>query len=282
MITNTNNFKISLSDTEFYKLSSFIYSNFGIKLPLSKKVLLEGRLQKRLRATNFSTFKEYIDYVFSDAGAGEIIHMIDEVSTNKTDFFREAAHFDFLKEIVLPEHVIENDRNPIKIWSSAASSGEEIYTIAITVGEYNLRNSPKVDYSVLGTDISVEILNKAVNAIYLEERVVNIPLEIKRRYFLRSKNKEKRTVKIIPEIRSKTTFQRLNLMDESYSVSDNYDVIFCRNVLIYFDKKTQEDVVRKLCLKLRTGGYFFLGHSESIIGFDLPLKQIKPTIYKKI
>lgn len=281
MISNTNNFKISLSDTEFYKLSSFIYSNFGIKLPLSKKVLLEGRLQKRLRATNFSTFKEYIDYVFSDAGAGEIINMIDEVSTNKTDFFREAAHFDFLKEVVLPEHVIDNDRNPIKIWSSAASSGEEIYTIAISVEEYNLRNSPKVNYSILGTDISVEILNKAVNAIYLEERVANIPLEIKRRYFLRSKNKEKRTVKIISELRNKTSFQRLNLMDESYNVPDNLDVIFCRNVLIYFDKKTQEEVVRKQCDKLRSGGYFFLGHSESIIGFDLPLKQIKPTVYKK-
>jgi chemotaxis protein methyltransferase CheR len=208
--------------------------------------------------------------------------MIDQVSTNKTDFFREPAHFEFLNDHVLPEHQKYNSRNPINIWSSAASSGEEIYTIGMSIEEYNEQHNTKVNYSILGTDISVGILKKAVNAIYDEERIVNIPLELKRRYFLKSKNKLKRTVRINSQLRQKSKFQRLNLMDDFYDVPDNFDVVFCRNVLIYFDKKTQEKVVKKQCMKLRKDGYFFLGHSESIIGLDLPLKQIKPTIYKKI
>lgn len=274
--------KATLNETEFNKLSSFIYSNFGIKLPPAKKVLLEGRLQKRLRVTKLNSFKEYLDHIFSEKGKSEIIHMIDQVSTNKTDFFREPVHFDFLNSYVLPEHEKINSGNTIKIWSSAASSGEEIYTIAMSIEEYNRAHNACVDYSILGTDISVEVLKKALNAVYSEERIVNIPLELKRRYFLRSKDELKRTVRINPKLRHKSRFQRLNLMDSSYNVSDILDVIFCRNVLIYFDKKTQEDVVRKQCEKLRKGGYFFFGHSESILGMDLPLKQLKPTIYKKI
>ncbi|MDT8411780.1 MAG: CheR family methyltransferase [Vicingaceae bacterium] len=274
--------KFRLNDEEFVKLSSFIYSNFGIKLPITKKVLLEGRLQKRIKANQFNSFKEYIDFVFSEEGESEIISMIDQVSTNKTDFFREAKHFDFFREVVLENHLKFNDRNPIKVWSSAASSGEEIYTIAISIEEFNRQNNSKIDYTVLGTDISLEILQKAQNAVYTEDRVLNIPIEIKRRYFLRSKDKIKRTVKIIPEIRKKVRFQRLNLMDDNYAVDSDFDVVFCRNVLIYFDKETQEKVVKKQCSKLRVGGYFFLGHSESILGFDVPLKQIKPTVYMKI
>ena len=274
--------KVALGDTEFNKLSSFINTNYGIKLPPAKKVMLEGRLQKRLKATRLHSFSDYLDYVFSEEGKSEIIHMIDQVSTNKTDFFREPAHFDFLNNHILPEHQKYSSRNPIKIWSSAASSGEEIYTIGFSIEEFNDNNNNRLDYSILGTDISVEILKKAVSAIYSEERIVNIPLELKRKYFLKSKDQLKKTVRVISQLRQKSKFQRLNLMDNSYNVPDNFDVIFCRNVLIYFDKKTQEDVVRKQCMKLRKDGYFLLGHSESIMGLDLPLKQIQPTIYKKI
>lgn len=279
MLINT---KISLNEKEFKQLSSFIYNNFGIKLPPAKKVLLEGRLQKRLKANQLESFEEYLEYIFSEEGKGEVIHMIDQVSTNKTDFFREPSHFDFLNQQVLPEYQKQGKRELIKIWSSAASSGEEIYTIAISLSEYSRKSNVNMNYSILGTDISVEILKKAIHAVYPEERVSNIPLELKQRYFLKSKNSEKKTVRIKPSLRQKVKFQRLNLMDHDYKVPDNLDVIFCRNVLIYFDKKTQENVLRKQCLKLKKGGYLFLGHSESIIGLNLPLKQIEPTIYKKV
>ncbi|MEN8247439.1 MAG: CheR family methyltransferase [Bacteroidota bacterium] len=271
-----------LTDAQFRKLSSYIYGNFGIKLPPIKKVLLEGRLQKRLKATNKENFKDYLEYVFSDEGQNEVIHMIDQVSTNKTDFFREADHFDFMTKHVLPEFVKRDDREQLKVWSSAASSGEEIYTIGIVIEEFNLINKTNIDYSILGTDISVEILKKAINAVYTVDRVMNLPMHYKHKYLLKSKDPANKTVRVIPQIRKKTWYKRLNLIDRTYDVPDNLDIIFCRNVLIYFDKQTQEDVVRKQAEKLRKGGYFFLGHAESILGMDLPLKQVKPTVYRKI
>ncbi len=277
-----NQNKIQLNEREYSKLSQFIYTNYGIKLPPAKKILVEGRLQKRLAATNKKSFSEYLSYVFSKGGAQEIIHMVDQISTNKTDFFREARHFEYLDQVILPEHMKTSKGKPLNIWCSAASSGEEIYTIAMVLEEFNRIGIHTLGYSILGTDISVEILKKAINAVYTIDRVSNIPLHLKKRYFLKSKNQDKPEVRIVSQLRNKTQFQRLNLMDANYSVPPELDIIFCRNVLIYFDKKTQEEVVRKQCTKLKIGGYFFLGHSESILGLDLPLKQIKPTIYVKI
>ncbi|MDH5367836.1 MAG: chemotaxis protein CheR [Cyclobacteriaceae bacterium] len=272
--------KMSLK--EFGTLSEYIYNNFGIRLPPVKKVMLEGRLQKRLKANNFQTFKDYIEFLFGKDGKSEIIYMIDAVSTNKTDFFRESMHFDYLMEVVLPKHIEDNRYGNLKIWSSAASSGEEPYTIAMCMEEFNKAHNAKVGYSILGTDISVSILKKAVEAIYTIDRIVNIPLNLKREYFLKSKNKANNTVRIVPKLRSNVVYKRLNLMDTSYNEIDNdYDIIFCRNVLIYFDAQTQEKVVNKLCEKLKKGGYFFLGHSESLIGKNVPLTQVKPTIFIK-
>ena len=278
-----NNYSKELSDTEFKKLSGFIYTNYGIKMPQAKKGMLQARLQNRLRENNMSSFKEYCDYVFSNKeGESEIVHMIDVVSTNKTDFFRESAHFDFMKSTVLPEFRENSPSEVMKIWSSACSSGEEVYTIGMVLNEF-LDGKKYFDYSILGTDISTRILNKAANAIYHEERVASLSMNLKRKYLLRSKNRENPSVRIIPEIRQKAKYQRLNLMDDMYlQVPKNHDVVFCRNVLIYFDRPTQEKVINKLCTHLKPDGYFFLGHSESITGIDVPLKQIKPTIFKKI
>jgi len=272
--------KMSLK--EFGVLSEYIYNNFGIKLPPAKKVMLEGRLQKRLKANDFQTFKDYIDFLFSVDGKSEIIFMIDAVSTNKTDFFRESMHFDYLMEAVLPKHIQDNRYGNLKIWSSAASSGEEPYTIAMCMEEFNKRNKARIGYSILGTDISVTILKKAIEAVYTIDRIANIPLALKKEYFLRSKDKTNNSVRIVPKLRQHVSYKRLNLMDTSYTEIDNdYDVIFCRNVLIYFDAETQEKVVNKLCEKLKRGGYFFLGHSESLIGKNVPLTQVKPTIFIK-
>lgn len=271
-----------LTDSDFWKLSSFIYTNYGIKLPISKKIMLQSRILTRLKSNNIDSFKEYCDFVLSGkCGESEIINMIDLVSTNKTDFYRESPHFDFMKSAVLPEFVENYSGKPLKVWSAASSSGEEVYTIAIVISEF-LEGKNTFDFSIFGTDISSRILVKAALGIYPLERVDVIPLVQKKKYLLRGKNKETPIVRIIPELRAKTKFERLNLVDESYNVPKDFDVIFCRNVLIYFDRETQEKVVTKLCNHLKVGGYFFLGHSESIVGIDVPLVQVKPTMFQKI
>lgn len=276
-------FRAQLSQEEFDKLSRFIYKESGIKMPPVKKVMLQSRLQKRLRELNMTTFKEYIDYVFGKDGLNaEIIHMLDVVSTNKTDFFREPVHFDFLTSTVLPEFVQQKaGSRTIKVWSAGCSSGEEPYTLAIVMADFAEKN-PGFDYSIIGTDISTQILQKAVDAVYKEERVSIIPMETKRKYFLKSKDRSSPTVKVVGDLRRRVSFGRLNFMDNYYDVPETFDAVFCRNVLIYFDRETQEKVINKLCDKLRPDGYFFLGHSESIMNMDVPLKQVKPTIFKRL
>ncbi|MFO7842828.1 MAG: protein-glutamate O-methyltransferase [Bacteroidales bacterium] len=284
MVDQTLNqiFNAKMNSDDFDRLSKFIFQQCGIKMPPAKKIMLQSRLQKRLRELKITSFKEYADFVFSDDGQKkEIIHMLDVVSTNKTDFYREPVHFDFLTNNILPEFIsINNFNRSFKVWSAGCSSGEEPYTIAITLNEF-AKNNTRFDFSILGTDISSQILQKAVLGVFKEERIVNIPLETKKKYFLRSKNRESRTVRVVKELRNKVEYRRLNFMDDNYSISDVYDVIFCRNVLIYFNRETQEKVINKLCYKLKKGGYLFIGHSESILGMDVPLEQIKPTIFRR-
>jgi len=276
-----NTFSKELNDVEFNKLSGFIYSNYGIKMPYAKKSMLQARLQTRLRETGKENFKEYCDYVFSSSDDLEIVHMIDVVSTNKTDFFRESAHFDFMNSVMLPEFIEKNQGDKINIWSSACSSGEEVYTIAMSIEEFS-SDKKELDYSIHGTDISSRVLQKAQDGIYHEDRIANIPLSLKKKYFLKSKVRDNPKVKVVNQLREKTSYQRLNLMDPLYNVPKNFDAVFCRNVLIYFDRKTQEEVINKLCMHLKPDGYFFLGHSESVTGINVPLRQVKPTIYRKI
>lgn len=273
-------FKVQISGNEFNLLSNFIYRETGIKMPPEKKIMLQSRLQKRLRSLNMTCFREYCDYVFSGNSLhSEIIHLIDVVTTNKTDFFREPHHFEYMTNVILPE--IAGKDEPMHFWSAGCSSGEEPYTLAMIVMEFlesqqNLRKK----FSILGTDISTAVLQKAYNAIYKMSSVEGIPLELKRKYFLKSKIPGNNTVKIVQEVRQKVMYKRLNFMDSNFDIKDQFNIIFCRNVLIYFDRETQENVIRKLIDFLKPGGYIFLGHSESILGMDLPLIQIKPTIFK--
>ena len=271
-------YKAVMSSEDFKRLSSFIYKEYGIKMPEVKKTMLQSRLHKRLRELNMGTYKEYVDYVFSKEGQQtEVIHMIDMVSTNKTDFFREPVHFDFLHSDVLPE-ILNGDKftRSVKIWSAGCSSGEEPYTIAMSLSEY-AANNPGIsfDFSIYATDISTRMLKTAFDAIYKEQRVETLPISLKKKYLLKSKDRANPTVRIIPELRRKITFDRMNFMDNSYHVSETFDIVFCRNVLIYFDRETQEKVIGKLCTKLKPNGIFFLGHSESITNYEVPLKQIK-------
>lgn len=276
-------YKIKLSNSDFNKLSNFINLNYGIKMPEVKKIMLQSRLQKRLKELKFTSFKQYCDYLFSAKGQEEeVIKMMDVVSTNKTDFFRESVHFDFLKKDILNNYINSHSSNKnLKIWSAGCSSGEEAYSLAITLSELKTQDT-EIYFSILATDISTKMLNKASLAIYAENKIDTIPFELKKKYFLKSKDHSKNKVRVIKELRNKVNFSRLNFMDNYYKVPGKFDCIFCRNTLIYFDHKVQEDVINKLCLNLKKDGYFFLGHSESITNMNVPLKQIQPTIFKKI
>jgi len=278
-MTQTNEiFSSKLSIAQFKKLGEFIHSNYGIQMPDSKKVLLEGRLQKRIKANKLSNFGEYIDFLFSDLGQKkELPFFIDAVSTNKTDFYREPHHFKFLSQQFLPEFAASH--NHLKIWSAAASSGEEPYTIAIELREF-IENHKGFSYEMLGTDISTDILQKAAKGIYDEKRVEIIPLPIKKKYFLRSKNKENKTVKVSKILQQNLRFRTINLTVPLTGIPDDFDIIFCRNVLIYFNRIVQEKVINSLCNKLKPGGFLLLGHSESLTGIQAPLTQVAPTIYK--
>jgi len=274
-------YKTKLDDSDFRRLSEFIYTELGIKMPDVKKIMLQGRLQKRLSDLQKNSFKDYIDFVFSKEGHEELINMVDIVTTNKTDFFRESVHFDFLTNRILPEYLQSTNRPNLKVWSAGCSSGEEPYTLAMVLSEFKELNKD-FDFQITGSDISTRMLSKAVAAIYSEERVAPVSMNLKKKYLLRSINDEKRTVRIVPELRKKVNFTRVNFMDNAYPLNGMFDVIFCRNVLIYFDRKTQENVINKLCSKLKPGGYFLLGHSESISNYRVPLKQIQSTIFIKI
>ena len=277
--------KVSMSEECFARFSNFIQGNYGIKMPEIKRTMLESRLQKRLRKLGMACFDEYSDYVFSSEGlANELVHMIDSVTTNKTDFFREPAHFDYLVDHALPElHKTTGAgiREPLKIWSAGCSSGEEPYTLAMVLSEY-AKTVQGFDYTILGTDLSVQVLEKAVKAIYKESLVEPVPASYKKRYILRSKNRENAMVRMVPELRSKVRYRRLNLMDDELNVEGGMDMIFCRNVIIYFERPVQQTLIRKLCGKLVEGGYLFLGHSETLHGMTLPLKQVAPMLYRKV
>lgn len=272
---------IPLNDSDYLKLSSFIRKNFGINLTEAKRTLLESRLQKRLRLSGIKSFKEYIKNVCEGHHHAELINMVNVVTTNKTDFFREKSHYDYLLSRILPEHAATNTKTELNIWSAASSTGEEAYTTAIVLEEFNRLTNNYLKYSVDASDISTEVLGKGIQAVYTENDITIIPNEMKQRYFLRSKEAGNDKVRVVKKLREKVKFFRFNLMSNAYPSREKYDIIFCRNVLIYFDRATQEQVILKLCESLKTGGYLFLGHSESIIGLNVPLKQVIHTGYKK-
>ncbi len=274
----------SLLINDFEKLSRFIYNQSGIKMPPSKKIMMEARLRKRLRDLNINSYTEYCDFLFSKEGAkNEITHLIDVITTNKTDFFREPKQFSFLSEIALPALLEEYQvgvKQPLKVWSAGCSTGEEPYTISIVINEF-ANKIPRYLFSIFATDISTIVLQKAAMGIYEEERIEPVAPELIKKYFLRSKDRQKKLVRVIPELRNSVAFQRLNFMDNDFGVNELFDVIFCRNVIIYFDKPTQDKLIEKLITYLKPGGYLFMGHSESIFNTSLPLTQLAASTYRK-
>ncbi|MBB6484590.1 chemotaxis protein methyltransferase CheR [Rhizobium lusitanum] len=270
-----------LSRRNFDQLARYIYDYSGIKMPPAKRTMLEGRLRRRLRATGIVDLDDYCDYLFKHGGIDrEAIHLIDAVTTNKTDFFREPKHFEHLERSALPE-LMAAGHNRLRIWSAACSVGAEPYTIAMVLEDYReARGAP--DYSILATDLSTDVLKAARKGIYPVGMIDPVDHQKRIRYVMEPRDPQRGEVRIHPKLRAKIGFGRLNLMDRAYEIGDKVHIVFCRNVLIYFDKPTQEKVLARLCDKLVTGGFLYVGHSETISGLNLPVKQVANTVFRKV
>jgi chemotaxis protein methyltransferase CheR len=274
-----------LTERQLRRLVTFIEGEVGIRLPPAKRVMVESRLRRRVRALQLPDLATYGRTILEadTIPQEELIHLIDCVTTNKTDFFREPAHFDYLRETIVPELSRLRDcrRAPVKVWSAASSTGAEAYTIAMLLHDMALA-SP-FGFEITGTDISTDVLAQARRAVYSAEMIRPIPAPLRKRYTMRAKDPGRGEFRIIPELRRVMRWARLNLMDATYPLADDFDVIFCRNVLIYFDRDVQEQVLARLSRHLRPGGYLFVGHSESMAGHGRSgMVQAVPTVYRSV
>lgn len=272
---------LQMLNADFKRFSEFIYSECGIKLPDTKRTLLEARLQKRLRVLGMESYNEYSEFLFTPKGMElELINLIDVVTTNTTEFFREPKHFEILTTMVLPHFLsTRTGGEPLRLWSAGCSTGEEPYTLTMVLSEYARRNLD-FRFSILATDISTQVLGRAFKGVYPEDRVRTMSMEMKKKYLLRSKDRKAGLVRIVPQLRQLVRFERLNFMEE-FSFDKPMHIIFCRNVIIYFDRKTQENLLSRFCGCLAKDGHLFIGHSESITGMNLPVTQVAPTVYRK-
>ncbi|MBI5552974.1 MAG: chemotaxis protein CheR [Desulfobacterales bacterium] len=274
-----------LSPRLFEKFSRFVTTQLGIKMPASKRTMLQSRLQKRLRQLRLRTFEEYYDFVFSEEGRRqELSHLLDTATTNKTDFYREPRHYEVLTQTVLPDlirHTGAGLRRPLKVWSAGCSTGAEPYTLAMELSEMATRIDG-FKFQILATDICTRVLGVAYNAVYEEREAHPVPMVCKKKYLLRSKDRNRPRIRIAPDLRRLVEFRQLNLMDPDYGMPAALDIIFCRNVIIYFDRPTQFGVLSRLCRCLKPGGFLFMGHSETLNGFDLPLRAVASTVYRKL
>ena len=262
-----------------------IRSLTGISLPPNKGHMIDQRLRRRVVEYGLADTEAYLEKLLAgELQQEELPRVIDLITTNTTSFFREAEHFDFLTNHILPERLARADvegRKSFKLWSAAASEGAEAYTAAMVLEEAR-RKGAWFDYAILGTDISARMLERAKAAIYADEQLATVPRDLVMRYFLRASDPSMAgKARVVPELRARLRFRHLNLMDKTYSVDRDVDVIFLRNVLIYFDVADKEEVVDRLVSHIASGGYLLVGHAESMIVRHPLLRQVKPTIFKK-
>jgi chemotaxis protein methyltransferase CheR len=269
----------TLSRGDFERLAAFIEAECGIHLPPAKRTLLESRLGRRVLELGMCNFTEYCDLVLGGDG-DELVQLLDRTTTNKTDFFREARHFELLVTSVLPALARggAGERRPIRVWSAGCSTGEEPYTLAMVLAAEAERRPLR--FEILGTDLSTRALRRAEAATYSEDQIQPVPVVLRRRWLLRSVD-DPQVVRVRRELRDLVQLRRLNLLDRDYRLGARVDVIFCRNVFIYFDRATQEAVLRRFARCLAPGGFLFLGHSETASGLDVPFDALAPAFYRR-
>ncbi len=266
------------SDAEFAFVRELVEQHAAIKLPDTKRQMVYGRLVRRLRDLRLGSFAEYVALLREDAGGPEFVNLINAVTTNLTSFFREKHHFDVLRERVIPEFIERNSaKRSLKIWSAGCSTGEEPYSIAMTVQDCLPSGW---DLRILATDIDTKVLATAEAGIYGEDRIRSLPEALKRRGFLRGRGATSEKVRIRPEFQQFITFRQLNLM-EPWPMQGKFDFIFCRNVVIYFDKPTQQRLFDRFADQLVDGGYVFLGHSETMHNLATRFRLLGQTVYQK-
>jgi len=270
---------LSLKASEFRQISELAYQRFGLDLKTGKEALVAARLGKRLRQKGIRSFAEYYRHVLADPTGEALVELIDSLTTNHTSFMRERAHFEFLARAAKEEF---RGIPLLEIWSAASSTGEEPYSIAMCLSEAlgQRVGGRGRSFRILATDISTRVLAHAQRGVYLAERFKELPESWRRTYLLRGEGDCKGSYKIKPELASRVEYQRLNLI-EPFAHRRLFHVIFCRNVMMYFDKQTQQDIVRRLSACLEPGGYLFVGHSESLTGVEHELKYVRPATYRK-
>jgi chemotaxis protein methyltransferase CheR len=272
----------AFSAKAYRTIVNLVYEHSRIKLGDDKETLLTNRLGKRLRILGLSSYDDYCEILRSPDAGGELEHLVDLISTNHTRFFREPDHFTFLTQRILPAllpHLIEAG-TPLRVWSAASSSGEEPYTLAIVLSEY-LRAYPSVTWQIEASDISSRMLHHASRGIYRLDAVDPVPRELLERYFQKGVGEQEGNCRVRDEIRRKVRYERVNLFQQDYPVSSQQHVIFCRNVMIYFDLPSRELAVRKLTQHLAPGGCLIVGHSESLMGIRHGLQPLKQGVYQK-
>lgn len=272
----------SLTDREYKLFSSLVYDKFGINLGEQKKTLISGRLNKVLRQNNFSSFKQYYDYLIADSSGQSLMTLIDRISTNHTFFNRENDHFNFFSEIALPE-IVDNLKKhnecDIRIWSAGCSSGEESYTLAMFLLEHFKYEASSWDLGILATDISSTALQKANSGIYESENAARLPEQLRNKYMRR-----------LPEgnwivddsLRRIILYRRFNLIGEKYPFKKKFQAIFCRNVMIYFDRPMREMLIKRFYDYIEDYGYLFIGHSETLGRDNIMFRYVKPAVYRKV
>lgn len=270
---------IELTDGEFIKISRLIYDLCGIRLTDAKKELVKARLGKRLRSGSFKSFHDYYEHVLRDESGKELILLLDSIVTNFTFFFRERKHFEYLQSEFIPSMITRKKNKKIRFWSAGCSSGEEPYSILITLLE-TIGDPLDWDIKIYATDLSTRVLKTAQLGIYPIEKVQDLPPYILKKYFLKGTQEWENFLKIKDYLKSYIQFQRLNLT-EPFPFKEKFDCIFCRNVMIYFDKKIQAELVNRFYEYINPGGVLIIGHSESLAGIEHPFLYVKPSIYKK-
>jgi chemotaxis protein methyltransferase CheR len=272
-----------ISGQEFQLIQRLVKEHTGIALGEHKRSLVASRLGKRLRALRLGSFRSYYEYLMGERGATELENFVNAMTTNKTDFYRERAHFDFLQREVIPAwkaRAVRAGERRVRIWSAGCSTGEEPYTIALTLCE-GLGSLLSWDVRILASDIDTSVLAHAAEGVYPRERVGDIPAPLLHRYFLQGTGDNAHLVKVGRGIRSLVTFRRVNFQDDPWPIHTLFDCIFCRNVIIYFDKPTQHRLMQRFAAYLKDDGLLFLGHSESLYGICDHFAFLHNTIYRK-
>jgi chemotaxis protein methyltransferase CheR len=273
-----------LSRHSFARIAQLITAEVGIQMPETKHAMVQSRLLRRAGELGLLSVEQYIEHVFATREESEQEQLVNAITTNKTDFFREPQHFDYLTRFALPSLRSEDERRQpvtLKVWSAGCSSGQEPYTLAMVLNEY-VAGRHGMDFAILATDVSTKVLAEGRAAIYPEAQIAPVPLAMRRLHLALSRERENRKARVLPHLRRKVRFHQLNFMAEDYPIRDVFDAIFFRNVMIYFDRATQESVIRKLSRHLAPGGYLFIGHSESLAGLDIPLKGVHASVFRKI